>query len=274
MSGAQAGIETEWARIREQFRLVEDRFWFGVIVTEDALGTRVIRERIADTLRIQAKAFFAITVNEPWELHSAVGALDDSLTATNGCWWIEGGGIHGAWKDAWVVFLARLNERRDLLSRSVRGGLLIVGPPGVNELVRDIAPDLWSVRSLVVTLPLQAGPSDPARLGENHQRGVAPWWSSRIPEIFVSPVSDQPVNPSFAASMRRTRRALAVGLMPEALRLALDTVANAFTLRENALATLLLSDAAMADGDQPAALSHAITTTRNRSKSVDGWTPL
>ena len=48
--------------------------------------------------------------------------------------------------------LLRANERRDAMRRHLEGGLILAAPPEVKPRVRDAAPDIWSIRSLVLEL--------------------------------------------------------------------------------------------------------------------------
>ena len=54
------------------------------------------------------------------------------------------------WKDAWRHGLATLNQQRNPLLRRFNCPLVLVGAPWLNPLLREIAPDLWSVRAAVV----------------------------------------------------------------------------------------------------------------------------
>lgn len=56
----------------------------------------------------------------------------------------------------WSRLLRRLNERRDALAAVHPGALLLACPAGSLPLVRDAAPDLWSIRSLTATLDTAA----------------------------------------------------------------------------------------------------------------------
>ena len=56
------------------------------------------------------------------------------------------------WLDAWDDVLQRLNERRERLRRSLGGALVAVGPPTLKPIVRNRAPDLWSIRSIAADL--------------------------------------------------------------------------------------------------------------------------
>jgi hypothetical protein len=50
----------------------------------------------------------------------------------------------------WIGLHNLLNERRERLERRLPRGLIFVGPPGFWVLARDNAPDLWTMRSLLV----------------------------------------------------------------------------------------------------------------------------
>lgn len=58
-------------------------------------------------------------------------------------------------EDAWAEVFRRLNERRNGLSRDLRGPLLICLPPWLEARFAHEAPDLWSVRSVVTRLRLE-----------------------------------------------------------------------------------------------------------------------
>lgn len=57
-----------------------------------------------------------------------------------------------AWERAWAEAAARLNERRDVLRAQIRGTLILCGAPWIVPVLRDAAPDLWSVRTLVARI--------------------------------------------------------------------------------------------------------------------------
>jgi hypothetical protein len=59
---------------------------------------------------------------------------------------------NGAWSTAREQLLLRANERREALLRAARGGLLLALPFAEKSRVRDAAPDLWSMRALVLDL--------------------------------------------------------------------------------------------------------------------------
>lgn len=73
--------------------------------------------------------------------------------------WLEALGTDHPWADAWNDVLQRLNERRERLRRGLGGALVLVASTMTKALFRDTAPDLWSIRSLVLELaPVEATP--------------------------------------------------------------------------------------------------------------------
>jgi len=65
----------------------------------------------------------------------------------------------GPWWEASDWFLMRANERRQPLLDHLRGGLLVALPTAYRSRVPMAAPDLWSVRALVLDLPGAAPPT-------------------------------------------------------------------------------------------------------------------
>lgn len=67
---------------------------------------------------------------------------------------------------AWRTFLLRLNERRQILLRNLRGGLVLPIPTELREELQRIAPDLWTMRSIVLDFVILTQGSDaPALAG-------------------------------------------------------------------------------------------------------------
>lgn len=71
--------------------------------------------------------------------------------------------------DAWRWLFQRINERRNWLVTRVGGPLLWLLPPALDDVFANDAPDLWSIRSLAITLPATA--TTPARSDRKAQRG-------------------------------------------------------------------------------------------------------
>jgi tetratricopeptide (TPR) repeat protein len=79
--------------------------------------------------------------------------------------WLEALGDGRAWADAWNDVLVRLNERRERLRKALSGSLVLVAPVSLKARFRESAPDLWSIRALVLELPKPDPPQAQAPRG-------------------------------------------------------------------------------------------------------------
>jgi tetratricopeptide (TPR) repeat protein len=153
--------EEEWERLAKQVELAQG-FWLGFVFSVSPLVVATLRERLAATL---TQSSSALAVVRPDSVQLLPGALDDVFRQLEGTTvWLEAVELDGparAWEQAWRRLLARLNERRDRARRHLGAGLLIVVRPELKPVVRDVAPDLWTLRSLV----LEPEPT-PTGLGE------------------------------------------------------------------------------------------------------------
>ena len=152
--------EDVWQQLRRQFELA-DGFWLGFVFCPSPRTVAVLRRRTGQILKFRAQRLRVIRPSSPDDFGSLLPALFEPESAQAGCIWIES--IHtssptrharesGDWTLAWDSFLLRANERRDALRRRLGGGLILAAPPEVKPRVRDAAPDLWSIRSLVLEL--------------------------------------------------------------------------------------------------------------------------
>jgi tetratricopeptide (TPR) repeat protein len=143
-----AATEHEWTRLRAQLDFARG-FWLGFALLTSPEVSRVLEKRAERVLHEHARSFVVIEVAaEP----QAERVLDGLLAAASdwGCIWVRCIQVGGGWDTVmWNLFL-RLNERRDALRRRVGGGLVFAVHPSMKPRLRDAAPDLWSVRSLVL----------------------------------------------------------------------------------------------------------------------------
>lgn len=91
-----------------------------------------------------------------------------------------------AWERAWAEAAARLNERRDVLRAQIRGTLVLCGAAWIVPVLRDAAPDLWSVRTLVARI--QQRP--PATKGPEKEPGGQPIDPLRSLTSALNPAQD------------------------------------------------------------------------------------
>ena len=150
--------EQEWLYLRRQFELAADP-WIGFVFCPAPGPVATLRERTEFMLRYQAKQLRCINPGSPEVLRDLMPQLFESLPQAD-CVWVEAiavdgplsDGEVGPWAAAWDWLMLRLNERRDALRRQLKGALVFSVHPTWKPRVRNAAPDLWSVRSLVVDL--------------------------------------------------------------------------------------------------------------------------
>ena len=148
--------EREWQRLRRQFELAADP-WLGFVFCPAQGAAAVLRQRTEFMLRYRAKQLRCIVPGSPTELKDLMPRLFEILPQAE-CVWVEAIAVDGPlstdevgpWAGAWDWLMLRLNERRDALRRRLKGALVFAVHPSWKPEVRDAAPDLWSVRSLVL----------------------------------------------------------------------------------------------------------------------------
>ncbi len=60
--------------------------------------------------------------------------------------------LANARRQAWAGFLRALNPERNPLRRTLALPLIFAGPPWLQQIFREVAPDLWSIRRSVATI--------------------------------------------------------------------------------------------------------------------------
>jgi hypothetical protein len=144
--------------------------WLAFLFTRSAALTHALRKQLQ--LRVQADG--GVRVIRPRTPQQLRELLPLVLTPGQQPYtWLEAvhldsGDEVGPWREAWDWFMLRANERRERLMRSVGGGFVVCAPTSLKVRFREAAPDLWSIRSLVLepeTPPLTAKqrpePDDP-----------------------------------------------------------------------------------------------------------------
>ena len=185
--------EDVWQQLRRQFELANG-FWLGFVFCPSPHTVAVLRGRTGQILKFRAQRLRVIRPSSPDDFGSFLPALFEPESAQAGCVWIES--IHtssptrhtresGDWTLAWDSFLLRANERRDAMRRRLDGGLILAAPPEVKPRVRDAAPDLWSIRSLVLDL----GPSSIASSGGVNRDSLLPREIHREADDLLSDAS-------------------------------------------------------------------------------------
>jgi tetratricopeptide (TPR) repeat protein len=148
--------EEAWQQLRQHTEWAEE-FWLIFVFAPLGVGPKVLEERMSTLLQSNQVVLSPDTPDELRELLPDL--LKAPLTKTR-CIWVEA--VHrdisarsiedDAWAKAWDWFLLRANERREVLRSTLKGGLILVAPIALKSRFREAAPDLWSIRSLVLEL--------------------------------------------------------------------------------------------------------------------------
>ncbi|AGP38765.1 tetratricopeptide repeat protein [Sorangium cellulosum] len=153
-----AASEEQWDRLREQIELAGS-FWLGFVFSAAPQTVASMRQRAEAMLEREGKRLHLVAPPEPSGLRSLLPWLLTSPDLVQaGCIWIEAirsdspGAAERPWMRAWESLFLRTNEHRDTLRARLQGGLVFAAPPEIKPLVREAAPDLWSVNSLVIDL--------------------------------------------------------------------------------------------------------------------------
>ena len=139
-------------------------FWFGLVAGDDRPGRAALRERLLAEARANG---LAVRLLEPQARDLA--DLHEELRAGSR-WdlqWVvaDGPGATPArWDEGAEALLLALNRCRESLRRSLRGGLVLEGGDRLKRSLRSVAPDLFSIRAVLVDLganPRPPGPRPP-----------------------------------------------------------------------------------------------------------------
>lgn len=225
--------ELEWERLRKDIEL-QKGFWLAFLFCSSPKAADLLRDRAKRMIRGQAREFCEIRPTGPEEMRQVLPILLGRASSRVGCTWLsavraDGPGVQGDWALAWDELLLRMNERRDALRRHLVGGLVLVGTESLKPKVRDVAPDLWSVRSLVLELPAISQRGDGGFV-DPFTETIFPWEKSTTrpyrSDLWEMPTShgldlELPPDPSFALAeaARQEQRRGAGGIANSAMRL-------------------------------------------------------
>ena len=153
--------EAAWQSLRQHVEWTPG-FWLGWIFTDHTPSGRELFDRVADQLRGLGRSSVIRQPGSPEELVEQLAWVLGGADGADGCIAIEIRSQSKDWVERWDELLLRLNERRELLRRVLRGGLLLIAPTAVKSHTRVAAPDLWSIRSLALDV------EPPGRLAALH----------------------------------------------------------------------------------------------------------
>lgn len=261
--------EQAWQALRQHVEWSEG-FWIAWLFTGNPRLAHEMEARMAHLLQERGQGQVVLRPRTPEEARNLLESVLGEDTRAAGCVWVEiihsdglalGRDIEspaGPWAEAWDWLMMRANERRTALANHLPGGLVLVAPPVFKDRTRRAAPDLWTIRSLVLE------PSPPALPMMRELLDMRIQW----PELSASYVPDTELALGQAARMhaqghreaeatalmRAAQGLLAHGQTADALQRASEAVEAAgdeVDLRARALA--LLGEAEDKHGDPVAA---------------------
>jgi tetratricopeptide (TPR) repeat protein len=160
--GAKAA--ERWQHVLEHIRL-SNGFSYLILLVPEASAARICAAELARHLREQGQELESREFNTPEALREHLAPWVLRETGQQHPIWAasvtsEYDPQHSEWEAAWRYAVARINERRDELIKRHQAPIIMVGAPWLKTVLREAAPDWWSVRSMVVNLKPQFVPSD------------------------------------------------------------------------------------------------------------------
>ena len=253
-------VEAVWERLRAEF-VLQDGFWLAFLFGAQAPDVAELVARTRDLARMQVKHVVTLTLTER---AGEAGVLSQLLAphpvglATT--WVLDDEAVAADRVRLWSRLLRRLNERRDALAAIHPTALLLACPAGSLPLVRDMAPDLWSIRSLTATLDTvdgatAAAPATPTTASPGHSE--------------LTPVPGEPIHPSPEVKMllKRAASALQSGHSDLAVEASLGALDAASSPNDELLAHAWLAQV-RAGQDEP------VEAARHARIALEGRRPL
>ena len=158
--------EAAWTELKRHLEWAEG-FWVVFLFSPSVISADVLRRRVEEILAKkntgQDTAILKTHApSTPDELRDLLGTLLSEPVADipSSPVWIQALQTDPSqrqddlkpWQKAWESFLLRANERREVLRERFSNGLVLVAPEGLKTLFREAAPDLWSIRTMVIEL--------------------------------------------------------------------------------------------------------------------------
>ncbi|MCK6590972.1 MAG: hypothetical protein L6Q76_25745, partial [Polyangiaceae bacterium] len=141
--------ETE-ARDRLLFHLENQTgFWFALVAGDDPRPRTRLREAAETFCREHGQPFI---LHAPHPQHLMGLAAELAKGESPGLHWIRADGpkaLVSQWDSAVRELLVAMNERREAYRRRLDGGVVIEGRESLKRYLRDLAPDLFSIRAFI-----------------------------------------------------------------------------------------------------------------------------
>ena len=147
----------DWRAVLTSFDF-NDGFDFIVLLVTDEDGAEVCRQALLNRLQGEGKSLLEIPVGTVEQLEDVANPLiRGEASPDTGAVWVSRV-VHEVdpesprWKKAWALAVRRLNRFRNPFRRVWKVPVVFVGAPWLQEVLRDNAPDLWSVRTTVARI--------------------------------------------------------------------------------------------------------------------------
>ncbi len=144
----------DWQALLTHFELGRG-FAFIVLLIPNQDAAELCHGALGRYLEDRGLHLREVPATTPSDLRNMAGPLLDlHADAATGAIWVaravpEAVPEFPVWRDAWREGAARLNQFRNPLRRQFEIPLIFAGAPWLQEVLREAAPDLWSVRTLV-----------------------------------------------------------------------------------------------------------------------------
>jgi hypothetical protein len=206
----------EWQNLLRHFELTGDGFEFVVLLVPEIDGVEICRQALERYLAESGKTLWRIPLEETDDLKLLAGKLLDlKLPESAGAVWVSATAHQtlseeGRWKAAWREGVAQINQYRNPLRNRIGTALIFAGAPWLQEIIRGMAPDLWSVRTLVVNIQPQPVAELPLSLSE---RELFDSGSSPDPELALREAEKLRGQPGKELALARMLHRAGEGLM-------------------------------------------------------------
>ncbi|HEV7858856.1 MAG TPA: tetratricopeptide repeat protein [Pyrinomonadaceae bacterium] len=149
---------TAWQNLLRHFEFEAEGFAFIVLLVPDKDWAEACRQALERFLkRTSHKQLLVVSFDSAEEFRDEMAKRVLALQVGEeiGAVWVaaavpEASREYEKWAEAWRIATARLNQYRNPLRRQFNVPLLFAGAPWIQTALREMAPDLWSVRTLVV----------------------------------------------------------------------------------------------------------------------------
>ncbi|HEX8493663.1 MAG TPA: tetratricopeptide repeat protein [Pyrinomonadaceae bacterium] len=166
----------DWQNLLMYFDLAGEGFAFIVLLVPDGEWAEACRQALERYLMAYRKKLLAVQFESAEEFRDEMASRLLSLQPgeDTGAIWMaaavpEVSREYNQWESAWSIAAARLNQYRNPLREQLNVPLLFVGAPWVQVALREMAPDLWSVRTLVVRIEPSALVAEPSNRSSSSQ---------------------------------------------------------------------------------------------------------